>query len=110
MRSLRQFLQPEPDQLRGLGLLTGAARSGSDRGGGLWLAVAEIDQRGDGIGHRARRAVIVDGAGKVYDGRVDIGKTWRLVLQLGDDALGDFRADAGRARYRGLVAQRDRVR
>src|SRR5437868_10081949 len=101
---LRQFLQAQPDQLRSLGLLAGVARSGGDGGGSLWLTVAEIDQRGNRIGHRARRAVIVDRAGEMHHGGIDVGEGRRLVLQLADDALGHFRADAGRARYRGLVA------
>src|ERR1700694_20048 len=42
--SLRQLLQPQPDQLRGLRRLAGAARRRSDGGGGLRLAVAQLDQ------------------------------------------------------------------
>ena len=36
-------------------------------------------------------------------------KLRHLVLQLGDDALGDLRPDAGRARHRRLVAHRNRL-
>src|SRR3569623_2370767 len=61
LQSLRQFFQAQPDQLRGLGLLARAARRRGDRGGRLRLAVAEIDQRGNRVRHRARRALIVDG-------------------------------------------------
>src|SRR6202011_684126 len=57
--SLRQLLQPQPNELRGLRRLAGAARRRSDGGGGLRLTVAEIDQRGDRVGNRARRALIV---------------------------------------------------
>ncbi|OIQ70101.1 hypothetical protein GALL_482930 [mine drainage metagenome] len=46
----------------------------------------------------------------MHQRRIDTGKGGRLVLQFGDDALGDFRADAGRARHCGLVTQRDRIR
>src|SRR6266446_5623042 len=42
--SLRQFLQPQPDQLRGLRIFAGTARGRGDRGRGLRLTVAEIDR------------------------------------------------------------------
>src|SRR5579883_3117713 len=105
-----QFLQTQADQLRGPGIFAGTAGSGGNRRGGLGLAIAEIDQRGNGVRDGARRAGIVDGAGQMHDRRVDIGKAGRLVLELGDNALGDLGADTRRARHRGLVAQRDRVR
>ena len=54
--SLRQLLQPQPDQPRGLRALAGFARRGRDRGGGLRLTIAEIDQRRDRVGDRLRRA------------------------------------------------------
>ena len=86
--------------------LRAAAR---DRGGRLRLAVAEIDQRRDRVGHRPRRALLVERAGSApppdrhREGR-------RLVLQFGDDALGELRPDARRARDHRLVAHRDRRR
>src|SRR5439155_7274535 len=70
----RQFLQAQPNKLRGPGVLTGTARRRGDRSRGLRLAVSEIDQRGDRIGHRPRRTVIVDRAGKMHHRGIDIGK------------------------------------
>src|SRR5437764_2994842 len=61
--SLRQLLQAEPDELRGFGLLTGAARGRGNRRGRLRLTITEIDQRRDRVDDRARRALIVDRAG-----------------------------------------------
>src|SRR5690349_4447709 len=90
---LRQFLQAQPDKLRGLRIFTGAARGGCNGGRGLRLAIAEIDQRRNRIRDRTRRALIVDRAGEMHHGGIDVGKGRRLVLQLGDDALGDLRAD-----------------
>src|SRR3954463_14406008 len=72
--SLRQFLQAQPDQLRGFGLLARAARGGGNRGSRLRLAVTEIDQRGDRVRHRARRALIVHRPGEMHDRRIDVGK------------------------------------
>src|SRR4051812_24685834 len=69
----RQFLQAQPNKLRGPGVLTGTARRRGDSRCRLRLAVAEIDQRGDCIRDRARRAVIVDCAGKMHHRRIDIG-------------------------------------
>src|SRR6201986_1573769 len=105
----RQFLQAETNKLSGLGMLACTARGARDRGRGLRLTVAEIDQRGNCVGNRARRAVIVDRAGEIDQRRFDIGKGRRLVLQFRDDALGDLGPDARRARHRGLVAPRNRV-
>ena len=48
--------------------------------------------------------VIVERAGEMHRGRIDVGKRRRLVFQFRDDAFGDFRANAGRARHCGLVA------
>ncbi|MGY3646542.1 hypothetical protein ACVWW2_001833 [Bradyrhizobium sp. LM4.3] len=45
----------------------------------------------------------------MHHGWVNSCEGRRLVFQFGDDALGDLGADAGRARHRGLIAQRDRV-
>src|SRR5690242_11471755 len=84
---LRQLLQPEPDQLRGLGLLARAARRSGDRCRGLRLAIAEIDQGRDRIRDRLWRARLVDRTRQADHGRIRIGKMRRLVLQLGDDAL-----------------------
>src|ERR1700690_998038 len=67
---LRQFLQAQPDQLRRLGFFTRAARGRGDRGGGLRLTVAEIDQRRDRIRDRPRRAVVVDGARQMHQRRI----------------------------------------
>ena len=65
--------------------------------------------RTPGVGHRARRTRLIDRAGQVDQRRIDIGEGRRPVFQLCDDALGHLRADAGRARHRGLVAQRNRI-
>ena len=75
-------------------MLAGAARRRCDRRRGLRLAVAKIDQRRDRVSDRPRRALIVDRTGQMHQRRVDIGEGRRLVLQLGDDALGDLWADA----------------
>src|SRR6185312_3983316 len=107
--SLRQFLQPEPDQLRGFGVLAGAARRRRNRRCRLRLAVAEVDERRDRVGDRPRRTPVVDRAGQMHQCRIDMGEGRRPVLQLGDDALGDLRANARRACHRRLVAERDRV-
>src|SRR5690242_17243856 len=80
----RQFFQAQPNKLRRLRVLTRTARGGGDGSRRLRLAVAEIDQRRDRIGDRARRAVIVDGAGKMHHGRIDIGERRRLVFQFRD--------------------------
>ncbi len=74
-----------------------------------YLSIAEIDQRRHRIRHRTRRALVVDRARQMRDCRIDRRKRGRLVLQFGDDALGDLRPDAWRARHRGLVAQRNGV-
>ena len=95
---------------RGVGALTGIARRGRNGGGGLRMAIAEIDQRRDSVGHRARRALLVERAGEMHDRRVDIRKGRRLVLQFGDDPLGDLLPDARSARDHRLVAHRDRRR
>src|SRR5215813_13045624 len=105
--SFRKLLQPEPDQPRGIRALAGVARGGGDGGRGLRLAVAEIDQRGDGVHDRLRRASLFDRAGEPDHRRIEIGVGRRLVLEFRHDALGDLRADAGRARDHGLVAHGD---
>ena len=105
--SLRQFPQAQPDQRRRLRTLAGAARRGGDGGGGLRLRIAEIDQRRDRVGDRLRRALLVERAGEPHQSRIDIGIGRRLVFQFGDDALGDFRPDARRARHHRLVAHGD---
>ena len=69
--SSRQLLEPLPDQRGGVGALAGVARGGGDRGGGLRLAVAEIDQRRDRIGDRTRRAVVFERAGELHDRRIE---------------------------------------
>src|SRR5712671_5142844 len=102
--SLRQFLQPQLDQLRGFRTLAGDARGAGDGSGGLRRTVAEIDQRRDRVGNRTRRAIVIDRAGQMHQRRIDIGEGRRLVLQFGDDAFGHLRADAGRACHRRLVA------
>src|SRR2546429_2086489 len=76
----RQFLQAQPNKLRGLGVLTSTARRRGDRSRRLRLTVAEIDQRGNRVSDRAWRAVIVDRAGKMHHGRIDVGEGRRLVL------------------------------
>src|SRR5215204_1266537 len=71
--SLRQFLQPEPDQLLGLRALACAARRGGNRGGGLRMTVTEIDQCGDRIRDRLRRTMLIHRAGKPDHRRIDVG-------------------------------------
>src|SRR5262249_18625918 len=105
--SFRKLLQSEPDQPRGIRALARVARGGGDGGRALRLAVAEIDERGDRVHDRLRRAPLFDRAGEPDHRRIEIGVGRRLVLQFRHDALGHFRADAGRARDRGLVAHGD---
>src|SRR6516164_9327027 len=102
--SFRKLLQPEPDQPRGIRALARAARGSGDGGRGLRLAVAEIDQRGDCIHDRLRRALVLDRAGEADHRWIEIGERRRLVLQFRHDTLGHLRTDAGRARDHGLVA------
>src|SRR4051794_13329109 len=89
--SFRQLLEAEPDQARRIRALPGAARGRGDGGGGLRPAIAEIDQRRDGVGNRCRRALLLYRAGETHHGRIKAGIGRRLVLQLGDDALGYLR-------------------
>src|SRR5207245_3559367 len=56
----RQFLQAQPNKLRRLSLLTSTTRGRGNRGRRLRRAVTEIDQRGDRVRDRARRAVVVE--------------------------------------------------
>ena len=107
MRHFASSFSPCRISVAVVGPLAGAARGGGDGGGGLRLAVAEIDQRRDRIRHRLRRALLVERAGEMHHRRIDVGEGRRLVLQFGDDALGDLGPDAGRARHRRLVAHRD---
>src|SRR5262249_9615427 len=72
--------------------------------------VAEVDKRRDGIEHRLRRAPFFDLAGEPHHRRIDRGVGGRLVLELGDDALGHLRPDARRTGHRALVAHRAGVR
>ena len=59
-RSPRQLLQAEPDEPRRLGALARLAQRRGDRGGGLHLPVAEIDQRRDRVGRRLRRDLVAE--------------------------------------------------
>ena len=104
---LPSSFSPSRINCRGLGALARAAARGRDGGGGLRLTIAEIDQRRDGVGDRLRRAPFFDRAGEPHHRRIEIGIGRRLVLQFGDDALGDLRPDAGRARDHRLVAHGD---
>src|SRR5215204_2923912 len=61
--SLRQFLQPEPDQLLGLRALACATCGGGDGGSRLRVTIAEIDQCGDRIRDRLRRTMLIHRAG-----------------------------------------------
>ena len=107
-RHFASSFSPSRISLRRIRALAGAARGGGDGGRRLRLTVAEIDQRRDRV---ARPAAARACPSTAPDSRITAGSTIgigrRLVLQFGDDALGDLRADAGRARDRGLVAQRD---
>src|SRR6516164_3643021 len=105
--SFRKLLQPEPDQPRGIRALPRTARRGGHGRRGLRLAVAELDQRGDCVHDRLRRAPVLDRAGEPDHRWIEIGERRRLVLQFRHDALGHLRTDAGRARDHGPVAHGD---
>src|SRR5262249_10810124 len=107
-QSLGELLKAEADQLRHVGFLADAACRSRNRGGRLRLAVTEIDQRRDRIGDRPRRALVLDRAGEPDHRGIDVHVGRRLVLELGDDALGDLGADAGGTRDHRLVAHGDR--
>ena len=95
--------------MRRLRIIARAARGRRNGGRRLRLAIAEIDQRRDRIRDRTRRAIVVQRARQLDHRRIDISKSRSLVLEFGDDALGDLRPDAGRARHRSLVTQRDGI-
>src|SRR5262249_59878336 len=88
--------------------LADAARRRRDRGGCLWLAIAEIDQRRDGVGDGARRALLLDRADEAHQRSINRREFRCLALELVADALGNFRPDPWRARDRGLVAHCNR--
>src|SRR5262249_9765189 len=78
--SLRQLLEPQPDEHPDLGALARIARRRSDRGRGLRLAIAEIDQRRNRVADRLRRALVFERAGVPHHSRIDLGVSWRLVF------------------------------
>ena len=96
-RSPRQLPQAQPDERLRLRRLAGLAQRRGDGGGGLSLRIAEIDERRDRVRHGLRRAPVVDGVGEPDQRRIDGAESRRLVLELGDDAGRELRADAGRA-------------
>src|SRR5690606_39997038 len=109
------------DQGRGGAAFVLASRLG-DGGGGLALAVAEVDEGGERVGRGAggRRDGCADGTrrGRLDHirgrGGIDGQRTAqshhrrRLVLQLHHHPLCELRADARRGLDRRPVAQRDR--
>ena len=102
-----KLLQPEPDEPRRLRALARLAHRRGDRGRGLHLPVAEIDQRRDGLRCRLRRDLVAKLRLQADDAHVDAGDARRLVFQLRGDARRDLRPDARRARDHRLVLQRD---
>src|SRR5277367_989349 len=105
--SLRQFLQPRPDQRRRRRLGAEGGKTLGDGGSGLRAGIPEADQREHRILRRfgQLRAAFggADDAAEIVGAR---GR--RLVFQLQHEPRGELGADAGCARHHRLVLPCDR--
>ena len=90
-RSLRQLLQPSRMNCAVSAFSPALRAADGDNGVPPALAVAEIDQCRDRIRHGAQRARCRRQRRLAARRRIDIGEGRRLVLQFGDDTLGDPR-------------------
>ncbi|ENN87306.1 hypothetical protein RHSP_25949 [Rhizobium freirei PRF 81] len=107
--SPREFLEAEADQLGAVGAFPGRLQGCGHGIGGLIAGIAEIGERGNGIGDGRCGNPISQFLLEPDIGRI-AGKDRRLVLEFRHDAHGNLWTDARRSRNSGTILQGDRIR